>query len=91
MTERLFDVIKKGSDLNKITAAIGGAIDSRSVEDDLRELGLDVQVDTIDYSRWGVITIEGGENENGVILTLRLEKVEIGYDVLNVKDGESDG
>lgn len=90
MSKRLEQVVKKSDDLKKIMRAIGGAIDPRDVEEGLQALGFDVEVDTIDYgNEFGTITIEGGENETGVILTLNLVKIEIGYDTLTVSHDRS--
>lgn len=83
-SKSIHDVVKQGEDVKKITAAIGRGINSTDIEEELRDLGLKVRLDTVDWNTFGTISIEGGENETGCILTLRLVKVEVGYDVLNV-------
>lgn len=80
----LQDIVKTGDDIKKLTSAIASAIDSTDVGDNLRSLGLDVEVDTVDWNTWATISIEGGENETGVILTLQLSRVEIGYDTIDI-------
>lgn len=84
----LFDIVKKGDDLGKLVEAVASAISPRDVEENLQQLGLKVEVDTVDWNQWATIRIEGGENETGVILTLRLAKAEIGYDTLNISEDE---
>jgi hypothetical protein len=91
MSKRIHEIVKHGDDVQKLTAAIGRAIDPTDIEDALQDLGLDVQVDTVDWgSEYGTITIEGGENETGIILTLKLVKVEQDFDTLNIVPSEED-
>ena len=86
MSRRINEVVERPGDLRKILAAIARGIDSTRIGEELQDLGLDVYVDTVDYgSKFGTITLEGGENETGCILTLKLVKVETGFDTLNVK------
>lgn len=85
----IHDVVKSGSDVKKITEAIAMGISTLDVEDALRALGLKVRVDTIDWNTFGTISIEGGENESGCIITLRLAKIEVGYDSLTVGEPTS--
>lgn len=86
MSKRINEVVEKPTDLRKVMEAIAAGFDTSRVQDALEDLGLDVELDTIDYgSEFGTITLEGGENETGCILTLKLVKVETGFDTLNVK------
>lgn len=87
MSKNLFDVVKTGKDVQKIVQAVAFSIDATAVQEKLEDLGLDVEVSEIDTNSEtpGVFTIEGGENETGVILTLQLLKVEYAFDVLNMK------
>lgn len=89
--KRIHDVVQTGEDVKKITGAIASGISTLDIEDALRDLGLKVRVDTVDWNTFGTITIEGGENESGVILTLRLVKVEVGWDTLNIGDPKPEG
>lgn len=89
-SKSIHDVVQHGEDVKKITAAIARGINSTDIEDELRDLGLKVRLDTVDWNTFGTISIEGGENETGCILTLRLVKVEVGYDVLNVGEPVSE-
>lgn len=91
MGKRIPDVIKTSVDINQITGAIAAAIDPHDVEENLRQLGFDVQVSEIDWRQWATITIEGGENETGVILTLQLAKIEIGFDSLTMNHEKEEG
>ena len=84
MSNRLFDVVKTNDDLQKIVRAVAHGIDATDVQDALEELGLDVEVDTIDWNTWSQIEISGGENETGVIITLVVKEIEIGFDRLSV-------
>lgn len=90
MNKRINEVVERPEDLRKVLAAIARGIDPSRIEEELQDLGLDVFLDTVDYgSAFGTITIEGGENENGCILTLDVVKIQTGFDTLNVKHGEN--
>lgn len=92
MSRRINDVVERPEDLRKVLAAIARGIDTMRIAEELQDLGLDVFVDTVDYgSSFGTITLEGGENETGCILTLKLVKIETGFDTLNVKQERMEG
>lgn len=83
----IHDVVRNGSDVQKIMEAIADGIDVTDIEESLRALGLKIRLDTVDFGgEFGTISIEGGENETGCILTLRLTKVEVGWDKLTIGD-----
>lgn len=91
MSKRINEVVTHGDDVKKITRAIACAIDTRKVEDELRDLGLDVEVNEVSWGGgFATITIEGGENETGIILTLKLVKIEAGFDTLTIGKGDDD-
>lgn len=90
MSKRINEVVAKPADLRNIMEAIAAGFDTSRVQDELEDLGLDVELDTIDWvNQFGTITLEGGENETGCILTLKLVKIETGFDTLNVKQEEN--
>lgn len=85
MSNRLFDVVKTNDDVQKIVRAVARGIDATDVQDALEEeLGFDVEVDTVDWNTWSQIEVSGGENETGVIITLVVKEIEIGFDRLSV-------
>jgi len=84
----IHDVVATSDDLKKITAAIARGIDPTDIEEELRGLGLKVRLDTVDWNTFGTISIEGGENETGCIITLQLSRIEVGFDSMNVKHGD---
>lgn len=89
MSKGLFDVIKKGEDVRKIAQAVASGMDPTDIQEALEDLGFDVEVDTIDWgNHFGQIVIEGGENETGVIITLAIKSVELGFDTINVGQEE---
>lgn len=89
MSKRINEVVVKPTDLRNIMEALAAGFDTARVQDELQDLGLDVELDTIDWgNQFGTITLEGGENETGCILTLKLVKIEAGFDTLNVNHEE---
>lgn len=83
----IHDVVATSDDLKKITAAIAQGIDATDIEEELRGLGLKVRLDTVDWNTFGTISIEGGENETGCIITLQLSRIEVGFDSMSVEHG----
>lgn len=89
MSKRINEVVAQPEDVRKILEAIASGIDTTRIEESLRDLGLGVELDTVDYGgQFATITLEGGENETGCILTLHLVKIETGFDTLNVNHEE---
>lgn len=86
MTEnRLHDVTPKSDDVRKLMEAIARGIDPTDIQEALNDLGLHVQLDTVDWGNtFGTISIEGGENETGCIITLQLARIEVGFDSITV-------
>lgn len=71
--------------LRKVTQAVAFSIDATDVQEKLEDLGLHVTVDEIDASRdGGTFTIEGGENETSIVLTLQLTRIEHDFSRIDI-------
>lgn len=80
--------IKTGEDAHKIMVAIAFAIDHREVEDSLNDLGYSVRISETDTNSGDFsFTVEGGENDTAFIATLKLTKIEMGFDTIHVGAG----